>query len=57
MYGAGAIALGLIFLGYAVAVIRDVSERSARRMFPFSILYLFLIFVLLLVDQSLPVPL
>lgn len=57
VYGAGAIALGLIFLGYAVAVIRDVSERSARRMFPFSILYLFLIFVLLLVDQSLPVPL
>ncbi len=57
IYGAGALALGLIFLGYAVAVIRDVSERSARRMFPFSILYLFLIFVLLLVDQSLPVTL
>ena len=57
VYGAGAIALGLIFVGYAVAVIRDVSERSARRMFSFSILYLFLIFVLLLVDQSLPVPL
>jgi len=57
VYGAGAFALGLIFMGYAVAVIRDVGERSARRMFPFSILYLFLIFILLLVDQSLPVAL
>ena len=57
IYGAGALALGLIFLGYAVSVIRDVGERSARRMFPFSILYLFLIFVLLLVDQSLPITL
>jgi protoheme IX farnesyltransferase len=55
VYGAGALALGVIFLGYAVAVLRDSGERSARRMFPFSILYLFLIFVLLLVDQSLPV--
>ncbi len=55
VYGAGALALGLIFVGYAVAVIFDASEKSARRMFPFSILYLFLIFVLLLVDQSLPV--
>ena len=55
VYGAGALALGLIFSAYAVAVIRDSSERSARRMFPFSILYLFLIFVLLLVDQSVPV--
>ncbi len=55
VYGAGALALGLIFMGYAISVIRDTGERSARRMFPFSILYLFLIFVLLLVDQSLPV--
>ena len=55
VYGAGALALGLIFLVFAASVIRDTGERSARRMFPFSILYLFLIFVLLLVDQSLPV--
>ena len=55
VYGAGALALGLVFMGYAISVIRDTGERSARRMFPFSILYLFLIFVLLLVDQSLPV--
>ncbi len=52
VYGAGALALGLVFLAFAVAVIRDHSDRSARRMFPFSIFYLFLIFVLLLVDQS-----
>jgi len=55
VYGAGALALGLIFIAFAVRVVRDTGERSARRMFPFSILYLFLIFVLLLVDQSLPV--
>ncbi len=55
IYGAGALALGLLFLACAISVIGDTSERSARRMFPFSIVYLFLIFVLLLVDQSLPV--
>lgn len=68
VYGAGALVLGLLFLAFAVSVIRDsgphedggigesggeIKERNARRMFPFSILYLFLIFVLLLVDQSL----
>lgn len=67
VYGAGALVLGLLFLASAASVIHDPSagdqnddsqnnkdkERSARRMFPFSILYLFLIFVLLLVDQSL----
>ncbi|MBT4425951.1 MAG: protoheme IX farnesyltransferase [Rhodospirillaceae bacterium] len=53
VYGAGALVLGVLFLACAVNVIRDKSDRSARRMFPFSILYLFLIFVLLLVDQSL----
>ena len=55
VYGAGALALGLVFMGYSVSVICDTGERSARRMFPFSILHLFLIFVLLLVDQILPV--
>ncbi len=53
VYGVGALALGLLFLASAINVIRDQSERSARRMFPFSILYLFLVFILLLVDQSL----
>jgi protoheme IX farnesyltransferase len=58
VYGAGALVLGLLFLASAIRVITDTGdtgERSARRMFPFSILYLFLIFVLLLVDQKLPV--
>jgi len=53
IYGAGALLLGLVFLSCAINVIIDKSDRSARRMFPFSILYLFLIFVLLLVDQAL----
>ena len=55
VYGAGALVLGLLFLAASIRVIIDTGERSARRMFPFSILYLFLIFVLLLVDQKLPV--
>ena len=36
----------------AIQVCRDEGERSARRMFAFSLLYLFLIFSLLLVDHT-----
>ena len=52
LYGAGAILLNAIFTGAAIQVWRDSSERSARRMFALSLLYLFLIFSLLLVDRS-----
>jgi heme O synthase-like polyprenyltransferase len=41
-----------VFTGSAVQVWRDTSERGARRMFAFSLLYLFLIFSLLLVDHT-----
>jgi protoheme IX farnesyltransferase len=40
-----------VFTGSAIRVWRDESDRSARRMFAFSLLYLFLIFSLLLADR------
>jgi len=52
VYGAGALALGLVFLGLSFAVLRDTGLSSAKRLFPFSILYLFLLFALLLIDQA-----
>jgi protoheme IX farnesyltransferase len=53
VYGLAAGALGLAFLGHAVKVWRDETVATARPMFLFSILYLFLIFVFLLVDRAL----
>jgi heme o synthase len=50
-YGASALALSAFFTASAIRVCRDKSERSARRMFAFSLLYLFLIFSLLLLDR------
>src|SRR5438045_1865327 len=52
LYGAGALLLSAVFTGWAVLVWRDPTDRSARRMFAFSLLYLFLIFSLLLIDQD-----
>jgi protoheme IX farnesyltransferase len=52
-YAIGAGALSLVFTLCAVRVLRDDSERSARQMFGFSLLYLFLIFALLLIDHGL----
>ncbi len=51
IYGAAAAALSAVFVASAVAVVRDGSERNARRMFAFSILYLFLLFALLMADR------
>jgi protoheme IX farnesyltransferase len=52
LYAAGAAVLSLAFTGCAVRVWRDDGDRSARQMFAFSLAYLFLIFVLLLVDHA-----
>jgi protoheme IX farnesyltransferase len=52
IYGAGALLLNVLFTGAAIQVCRDAGDRSARRMFAFSLLYLFLIFSLLLVDRA-----
>jgi protoheme IX farnesyltransferase len=52
LYAAGALMLSAVFTGSAIQVCRDRGERSARRMFALSLLYLFLIFSLLLVDHT-----
>jgi protoheme IX farnesyltransferase len=51
IYGAAAAVLGLIFVAAAVAVWRDESDRSAKRMFGYSIFYLFALFGLLIADR------
>jgi protoheme IX farnesyltransferase len=51
IYAASVGVLSLAFTGTAVAVWRDRTDRSARHMFAFSLLYLFLIFTVLLADH------
>jgi protoheme IX farnesyltransferase len=51
-YAAIAGGLSITFTWYAIRVWRDDSDRSARQMFRFSLLYLFLIFTALLVDHA-----
>jgi protoheme IX farnesyltransferase len=53
LYGLGAALLGLAFVASAVSLWFDETSRSARVMFGFSILYLFLLFVLLIADKAL----
>ncbi len=52
VYGASAALLGALFILAAVSVWFDPTDRSAKRMFGFSILYLFLLFALLIVDRA-----
>ena len=52
LYVACALLLSAVFTGAAIQVCYDKGERSARRMFGFSLLYLFLVFSLLLVDHT-----
>ena len=47
--------LGGVFLLAAVRVWRDDKERHCRQLFGFSILYLFAIFAILLVDRGIAV--
>jgi protoheme IX farnesyltransferase len=51
VYAASVGALSLAFTGTAIAVWRDRTDRAARHMFAFSLLYLFLIFTVLLADH------
>jgi protoheme IX farnesyltransferase len=51
IYGIGAALLGLVFLFTAVQVARAEGDAAAKRMFAYSLLYLFGIFVLLLADR------
>ena len=53
LYAMGAGSLSVMFTATAIRVWRDATDRSARQMFAFSLAYLFLVFVLLLVDHRL----
>src|SRR3546814_20402142 len=48
IYGTVALALSLVFVAAAVAVWFDDSDRSAKRRFGYSILYLLVLFALLI---------
>jgi len=52
LYGSVALLLSVSFTAAAWRVWRDPGERAAKQMFAFSILYLFLLFALLLVDKA-----
>ncbi len=53
VYGVGAAVLGALFVVSALRVQSDPTLLEARRMFGFSIVYLFAIFALLIVDKGL----
>jgi len=53
VYGVGAAALGLVFIGGAISILIAKTDAAARWMFRFSILYLALIFGLLVADHAL----
>ena len=52
VYAGAALALSAAFTGLALKVWLDPTQRSAKQMFGFSILYLFLLFALLLIDGA-----
>ena len=53
LYGVCATLLGGLFLIAALRVLRQEGDRPARRMFGYSIFYLFMIFATLIIDKSL----
>ena len=53
LYGVIAGLFGLAFIALAVQVWRDTGDRAARRLFGFSILYLFVLFSALIAEQAL----
>ena len=53
IYLACAVALGIVFLGYAIRIYSHYSDSLARRTFRFSIFYLTALFAALLVDHYL----
>jgi protoheme IX farnesyltransferase len=53
LYGAATAVLGAIFLGIAFRIWRATDYKSAKYMFGYSILYLFLLFALLLAERGL----
>ena len=51
-YGAAAAVMGACFLLLAVQVLRERGVRAAQRMFRFSILYLFVLFAVLIIEHA-----
>ena len=51
-YGAIAGLMGLVFIGLAIRIITEKSERAARRTFSFSLLYLFVLFAAMIADRA-----
>jgi protoheme IX farnesyltransferase len=52
-YLLSAVALGVVFIAYALYLWREYSDQLARRTFRYSILYLSLLFSALLIDHYL----
>jgi protoheme IX farnesyltransferase len=52
VYGVAVAILGAVFLGFTIKLWREDGEKTARPLFGFSILYLFLIFVFLVIDRA-----
>jgi heme o synthase len=53
IYGVVATVTGAVMLALAVRLLSDRSDRAAKSLFGFSILYLFLLFAFLLIDRAL----
>jgi protoheme IX farnesyltransferase len=53
IYGVVATVGGAIMLALAIRIVNDNTDRTAKHLFAFSILYLFLLFAFLLVDHAL----
>jgi protoheme IX farnesyltransferase len=51
LYGVVAVVLGMLFIAGAWRLWADAREATARRLFAFSILYLFVLFLALIVDR------
>ena len=51
-YLAAALVLGLVFVAGAMAVWRDQGDAAARRLFGYSIVYLFLLFAVMMIDRA-----
>ncbi|NBB82227.1 MAG: protoheme IX farnesyltransferase [Alphaproteobacteria bacterium] len=60
LYGVASVALGLAFLGLGLRVWREdgaaTGHKAAKQMFGFSILYLFALFTLMIIDRAGPLP-
>jgi heme o synthase len=52
IYGVVATVTGAVMLGLAIRLLSDRSDRAAKNLFAFSILYLFLLFAFLLIDRA-----